>query len=219
MCFIVFVVLVLLRLLVVFVMMVVIIRAIRLIVLHEFAVDLAVQLTVATCLGVTAIAVAITAITAIAEMAVTITAVAAVAVTITGSVRVTTGCRDIRENQLDLLRLIYHFRYLLEGLLAERFIGLHTTDHVETNIAVLNDRVCIRHQTDRRSIDHHEVIFLTGLLKSLGQFIGVNQLTRVRRDSTGTHEVETERRVVHNDIFFLRLSDQVVGHTGAILQT
>ena len=152
-------------------------------------------------------------------MTVTVATVATVTVAITGSVGVTTLRRDIRQHDLYLLGIIDHFGDLLEGLFAERFIGLQTADHEQAHIAILDDCIGIWHQTNRRTIHHDIVILLAHLIDHVSQFIGMYQLTRVRRDVTGTHEVKTKRRITRDDILELAIADQIVRHTVTVLET
>ena len=127
--------------------------------------------------------------------------------------------RNIREDDLHLLRLIHYFRHLLECLLAVGLIGLHTTDNEQTHIAMLNNGIRIRYQTDRRCIYHDIIVLLAQLRNRLTEFISVYQLTRVRRDISGTHEIKSERCVLDHHILQLTVANEVVAHTVTILQT
>ena len=152
-------------------------------------------------------------------MTVTVAAVTTITVTVTGSVGVTTFGRNIGEDDLHFLHVFHHFTHLLQGLFAEGFIGLHASDHEQTHVAMLNDRIGIRYQTDRRCIDYNIIVFLAQLFERICQFIRVNQLSRVRRDRTGTYEIEAERCVCLHRFTQVAVTDEEVRSSIAALQT
>ena len=110
--------------------MIIVVGAVGIVVLDQFAVQFTIQFAVTTATFSSTVTVAIAAVAAITKVTVTVTAITTVTITVTRAIRVTSFGRNIRENQLHLLGVLYHFGHLIQGLLAERFIGQHTTDDV-----------------------------------------------------------------------------------------
>ncbi len=104
-------------------------------------------------------------------------------------------------------------------MLTERLVGLHTTNNIQAHIRLIDKRIGIRYKTYWRGINHNIGILRTQIGEQFSQLIGVNQLTRIGRNRTGTHQIEPYLFVMHQCVLNSTISYQIVGNTHTPIQT